>query len=319
MKKFAKVFLGIIWVLIGIFCILLIPATIEQGKYIFIGVIFLNAFWWISSVYVYNLSRFNKRKSYWNFKQIAVYEDYASSKESSFWYKTPKGIKIAAVSIWLIIGIMFLFLILSECGGSQLSISSTEIFLLAGWLIITMAIFTVIGNIEKKTGKRLLELYDEKYLSELELCDEFLGTMRFRYDSRLGRLERTSLNLPPFGSGAPSWLSISNYREEDKDKIIGLLKEIYAHADEILNGASEYAYEVCKDIYNLDEEEADKEGLDLEKIRENALVTDINITNGEYITLYIYSDNGEENDFSSFEITAFIDLQAKTINYDLID
>lgn len=312
MKKFAKVFLRIIWVLIGIFCILLILATIEQGKkYIFIGVIFLNAFWWISSVYVYKLSRFNKRRSYWNFKQEAVYENYASSKESSFWYKTPKGIKIAAVSIWLLIGIMFLFFILSECGGPQPSISSTEIFLSAGWLIITIVVFAFIGNAEKKTDKRLLELYDEKFLSELELCDEFLGTMRFKYDSHLGTLERLSLNLPPFGAKAPSWLNISNYIEEDKDKIIELLKEVYAHADEILNGASEYACKATKEYYD--------EELDSKKIREYAKVTDIDVKNGEKITLHIYSDNGEENDFSSFTVMAWIDLREKTIDYDLID
>ncbi|MDE6726854.1 MAG: hypothetical protein K2J80_02810 [Oscillospiraceae bacterium] len=315
MKKIAKVFLRIIWVLIGIFCILLIPATIEQGeKYIFIGVIFLNAFWWISSVYVYKLSSFNKRKSYWNFKQEAVYEDYARSKESAFWYKIPKGAKIAAVSIWLLIGLMLLFLILSGCGGSQPSISSTEIFLSAGWLIITIGVVSVIGNAEKKTDKRLLELYDEKFLSELELCDDFLGTMLFRCDSYLGRLERASLNLPPFGTGAPFGLNISNYHEKDKDTIIGLLKELYSHSDEVLYNASEYACEVCKDIYDLDEEE-----LDSKTIRENALVTDIDIVIGEKIKLHIYSDNGEENDFSSFTVTACIDIQEKSIDYDLID
>lgn len=312
MKKFAKVFLKIIWVLIGIFCILLIPATIEQSeKYIFIGVIFLNAFWWISSVYVYKFSRFNKRKSYWNFKQEAVYEDYARSKESAFWYKIPKGAKIAAASIWLLIGLMLLFLILGGCGGSQPSISSTEIFLSAGWLIITIGVVSVIGNAEKKTDKRLLEMYDEKFLSELELCDEFLGTMRFKYDSHLGALERLSLNLPPFGTEAPFCLNISNYHDEDKDKILWLLKEIYAHADKILNGASEYACKAAKEYYD--------EELDPKKIRESALVTDINIVIGEKIKLRIYSDNGEENDFSSFTVMAWIDLRKKTIDYDLID
>lgn len=319
MKKFAKVFFWIIWILIGTFCFFGIPAAMEN-KYNLISAVCLNAIWWISSVYVYKFSNsINRRKSYLNFKQTVVYDDYASSKERAFWYKIPKGVKIAAASMWLFIGIMFLLVIISYCGRPVPSISSKGVYLSAGWLIITIAMFTVIGKIERKTDKRLLELYDEKYLSELELCDEFLGTMRFRYDSHLGMLELTSLNLPPFGTGAPFGLSVSNYREEDKDKIIGLLKELYAHADEILNDASKYAYEACKDIYGLDEEEADKEGLDPEKIRENALVTDINITNGEEIKLHIYSDNGEEYDFSSFDITAFIDLQAKTIDYDLID
>lgn len=321
MVKFAKAFFRIIWVLIGILCVFGIPASMEQGgKYDLIGAVCLNVIWWTSSVYVFKLSLINgKRKAPWNFKQEAVYEDYARSKESAFWYKIPKGAKIAAASVWLFIDIMFLLVIISYCGRPQPSISSTGIILSAGWLIITIAVFTVIGKIERKTDKRLLELYDEKYLSEIEICDEFLGTMRFKYDSHLGTLERLSLNLPPFGTGAPFYLGISNYIEEDKDKIIGLLKELYAHADEILNGASEYAYKFYKDIYDLDEEELDEEGLDLKKIRENASVTDISITNGEDIMLDIYSDNGEENDFSSLSIMAWIDLREKTIVYDLID
>lgn len=319
MKKFAKVFFGIIWVLIGLFCFFGIPAAMEQGsKYNLIVALCLNVIWWTSSVYVYKLSRsFNKRKSYWNPKQKAVYEDYASSKESAFWYKIPKGIKIAAASIWLFIDIMFLLVIISYCGRPQPSISSTGIFLSAGWLIITIAVLAVIENTEKKTDKRLLELYDEKYISNLELCDEFLGTMLFKYDSYLGRLESVNLNLPPFGTEAPSYLSIFKYNAENIDNIFVEIKAVYEHADEILNGASEYACHASKEYYK---EYYGLEALDevptSETIRENAAVTSICKTDN-YIELFIYSDNGEENDFSPFEISALIDFQKKTIDYDL--
>lgn len=311
MKKFLKIFFGIIRILVTIFLLIGLLAVITQAKsdekHLLTGIVCYNIVWWTANAFVRNLSRIGRQK-YYDPKKKTAYEDYMNSEERDFLYKIPKGTKIALAAVWLFIGIVFLYI----------STPLPEQPLYAGlifpavWCVITIVATSVMKNIERKTEKHLLELYDEKYISPLELTDDFWGDMRFTYDSHLSSLESTSINLPPFGKASPSALSIYEYSNAEKDKIFGLLKVVYAHADEILTEASEYACDALTDLYDLKEEP------DSKPIRENAAVADIDI-DSEYITLCIYIDNDDDEDFGSFKISAVIDLQNKTIDYELED
>ncbi len=319
MKKILKIFFGIIRGLITIFLLVGLLAVLTQAKsdekYLLTGIVCYNIVWWTANAFVRNLSRIGKRK-YFDPKKKTAYEDYINSEERDFLYKIPKGTKIALAAVWSLIGIAFLYI----------STPLPEQPLYAGlifpavWCVITIAATSVMKNIERKTDKHLLELYDEKYISTLELSDDFLGDMRFTYDSHLGSLETANLkdlNLPPFGKASPSALSVYEYSDEEKDKIFGWLKAVYAHADEILTEASEYACHACEDIYDLSLEEKPNP----EPIRENAAVTDIEVYS-KFITLYIYSDNDYDEvfeNFGPFKISALIDLENKTIDYELED
>lgn len=315
MKKFFKIFFGIIRSLITIFLIVALLAVLTQAKsdekYLLPGIVCYNIVWWTSNAFVHNLSLIGKRE-YYNPKKMTAYEDYMNSEERDFLYKIPKRTKIALTSVWLFIGIVFLYI---STPSPEQPLLNAELIFPAVWCVITIAATAVIKNIERKTDKRLLGLYDEKYISTLELTDDFLGDMRFTYDSHLGSLETANLknlNLPPFGKASPSTLSVYKYSDAEKDKIFRRLKAVYAHADKILTDASEYACDTFMDIYDL------KEKPDPKPIRENAAVASIDV-NSEYITLYIYIDNDDDEDFGSFEISAVIDLQNKTIDYELED
>ena len=188
MKKILKIFFGIIRGLITIFLLVGLLAVLTQAKsdekYLLTGIVCYNIVWWTANAFVRNLSRIGKRK-YFDPKKKTAYEDYINSEERDFLYKIPKGTKIALAAVWSLIGIAFLYI----------STPLPEQPLYAGlifpavWCVITIAATSVMKNIERKTDKHLLELYDEKYISTLELSDDFLGDMRFTYDSHLGSLE----------------------------------------------------------------------------------------------------------------------------------
>ncbi len=316
MKNFVKVFFIIIRILVTLFLLFALFAVIAETKYdnryLLTGIVCYNVIWWTSNAFVRNLSRIGKEKDSYNPKQKVAYEDYMNSEERAFLYKIPNGAKIALAAVWLFIAIMLLSVLIGLYARPGLPVLNAGLFFPAGWCAITIAATSVMKNIDRKKDKSLVALYDKKYISTLEISDDFLGDMRFTYDSHLGSLESTSLNLPSFGKAPPSSLSIYGYSNVEKDNIFGRLKAVYAHADEILKDACEYACDICDDIYGLEEK------LNPEPIRENAAVTYIDV-NSKYITLYINSDNGKENDFSAFNITACIDLQNKTIDYELED
>lgn len=321
MKKFAKILLlilGIIWALVGIFCILAIVAAgdMKDKEMRIIGVCLL-AIWLIVTVSVFIIRSKARRKEEWDWKRTYIYKNYyVNSNERIFWDKIPNRLKVTLSIVWLIVGIFFILMIVSSYGTPNDALRNKGIILSAAWLVMSIALLVVIGKIESKTDKRLEEIYDEKYISKLEFEDELFGKMKFRFDSNENELASLELNLPPFGADKPTEICVTDYREEDHEKFFKALRDVYTHKDEILDIVCGEYWETLEEWGEFEEDEGADAEITKEELRGKIAAGSFYVSNGAFgleITLDIYV-SGKDYDFGGHVYEVTINFQNKTIS-----
>ena len=263
--KFIKVFFGVIWVLILAFFHLGIAASCdnEDGDW-FVAVVFI-LIWWILSVGTY-----------------IIYDNFPGAVYGGTYYKKPRPSKAATVGRTVLYVLWMLALAALHVGiiGAYYNEGGWLIWtvLIAVWWAVTIATHTVKSRRSAKKESDAKAEYEREYVSEIVIEDEFLGKMKFRFDSKFNELRSEEITLPPFGASDPAELIVADYKESDRERIFRAVRGIYEHKDEILE-------RVCPDLLEIAEEyeETDENGepYTLETLREVLAVYSLTVCNSD--------------------------------------
>ena len=137
--------------------------------------------------------------------------------------------------------------------------------------------------------------------------------MIFEYDSELKTLDSMDVDLPPFGEDYfPTTLEIYGYSEDLHSTIFGNLRELYNHADELMERVCPKFLAACREYGEVDER---GKPYTLESLRKSIYADTITVTNcGTYFELEF--DTGYVN-FGGHEFVARVDFKEKALEFSL--
>lgn len=214
--------------------------------------------------------------------------------------------------IWLLVLVFFLSGIYSEFKREDGSLPIWIILILAWFALVTAVIFIVPSVTARKQRKKERE-YREKNISTIILSDAFFGAMIFEYDSELKTLDSMDVDLPPFGEDLfPTTLEIYGYSEDLRSMIFGNLRELYNHADELMERVCLKFLAACHEYGEVDER---GNPYTLESLRKSLYADTITVTNGgTYFELEF--DTGYVN-FGGHGFVAHVDFKEKALEFSL--
>lgn len=187
---------------------------------------------------------------------------------------------------------------------------------MAVWLVLTIGMFLIYDKITTKKENRRQAAYKEKYISELVIEDSFFGKMTFCLDRNHNMLESSEIHLPPFGADAPDSLYVTDYDENDREKILHGLREIYNHKDEILELIYPGLLEIATDYGETD---SSGNPYTMDELRRVTAIYSITVCNSKdhfFIDLDCYTVSGTL-ELGGHSYVASVDFVNKNIQFDL--
>lgn len=225
-----------------------------------------------------------------------------------------KFLKIFFGAIWLLV---LVFMHLGVASAKVFKSGAGFWWLCIGiWWALSIGTFAVYDKITTAKSEKKRREYEEKYVSEVELEDEFLGKMKFSYDRNTDEMRSLEIHLPPFGADRPDTLYILDYKDENKERIFKALRDVYAHKDEILDIVCPELLETASEYEETDENGGEYTPETMRAVMYACIITVHEAWDGFTVSLECYVTRGTL-ELGGHGFVADVNFDKKTIDFDM--